>query len=107
VGEHQQGNNPYAGRGAQQNPRHLREDGMASAASWIPCLEYSGAALGIAGWLGVRQIGSTGAQELGFLVWIISGLILIAWGFHTRARGIMLINAVNVVMAASAFASMV
>ena len=107
MGEHQQGNNPYIGRGAKQTPRHLREYGVASPASWIPCLEYSGAALGIVGWLGVRQIGSTWAQELGFLIWIISGLILIAWGFRTHARGIMLINAVNVIMAASAFASMV
>ena len=30
-----------------------------------------------------------------------------AWGFHTGSRGIMLINAVNVVMAASAFAAIV
>lgn len=70
-------------------------------------LEYSGAFLGIAGWLGVRQIGSPGAQEIGFAVWIISGLLLIAWGYHTKARAIMLINAVNVIMAASAFAALV
>jgi hypothetical protein len=64
-------------------------------------LEYSGAGLGILGWLGVRQIGSIGAQQLGFLVWIIGGLLLIIWGYHTKARAIMLINAVNVMMAAS------
>lgn len=70
-------------------------------------LEYSGAGLGIIGWLGVRQIGSLGAQQLGFLVWIIGGLLLIAWGYHTKARAIMLINAVNVVMAVSALAALV
>ncbi|MGA2917755.1 hypothetical protein [Methanoregula sp.] len=70
-------------------------------------LEYSGAFLGIAGWLGVRQIGSPAAQEIGFVVWIISGLFLIAWGYHTKARAIMLINVVNVIMAASAFAALV
>lgn len=69
-------------------------------------LEYSGAFLGIAGWLGVRQIGSPSAQEIGFSVWIISGLLLIAWGYHTKARAIMLINAVNVMMAASAFSAL-
>jgi hypothetical protein len=70
-------------------------------------LEYSGADLGILGWLGVRQMGSLGAQQLGFLVWIIGGLLLIAWGYHTKARAIMLINAVNVVMAASALVALV
>ena len=70
-------------------------------------LEYSGAGLGIIGWLGVRQIGSLGAQQLGFLVWILGGLLLIAWGYHTKARAIMLINAVNVVMAASALMALV
>jgi len=70
-------------------------------------LEYSGAGPGIIGWLGVRQIGSPGAQQLGFLVWIIGGLLLIAWGYHTEARAIMLINAVNVAMAASALMALV
>ena len=70
-------------------------------------LEYSGAGLGILGWLGVRQMGSLGAQQLGFLVWIIGGLLLIAWGYHTKARAIMLINAVNVVMAVSALVALV
>jgi hypothetical protein len=65
-------------------------------------LEYSGACLGIIGWLGVRQIGSYEAQQLGFLLWVAGGLILVAWGWHTNARGIMAINAVNTVMAASA-----
>lgn len=69
-------------------------------------LEYSGAGLGILGWLGVRQIGSIGAQEIGFIVWILSGLILIAWGYHTKARAIMVINMVNVIMAASALAAL-
>jgi hypothetical protein len=66
-----------------------------------------GAGLGIIGWLGVRQMGSLGAQQLGFLVWIIGGLLLIAWGYHTKARAIMLINAVNVVMAASALVALI
>jgi hypothetical protein len=70
-------------------------------------LEYSGAGLGILGGLGVRQIGSIGAQQLGFPVWIIGGLLLIAWGYHTKARAIMLINAVNVMMAASALAALI
>ena len=65
-------------------------------------LEYSGACIGIIGWLGVRQIGSYEAQQLGFLLWVAGGLILVAWGWHTNARGIMAINAVNTVMAASA-----
>jgi hypothetical protein len=69
-------------------------------------LEYSGAGLGILGWLGVRQVGSIGAQEIGFIIWIASGLILIAWGYHTKARAIMVINAVNVIMAASALAAL-
>ncbi|MFY9749229.1 MAG: hypothetical protein WAK75_05820 [Methanoregula sp.] len=70
-------------------------------------LEYSGAGLGILGWLGVREVGSAGAQEIGFIVWIASGLILIAWGYHTKAKAIMVINAVNVIMAASALAALI
>ena len=70
-------------------------------------LEYSGAGLGIIGWFGVRQIGSIGAQQLGFLVWILGGLLLVAWGYHTKSRGIVAINAVNTVMAASALAALV
>jgi hypothetical protein len=70
-------------------------------------LEYAGAVLGIIGWLGVRQIGSPEAQQLGFLLWIIGGLTLVAWGYHTKARGIIAINLVNTVMAASAFAALV
>jgi|GEM_PF-2952282 len=65
-------------------------------------LEYAGAALGIIGWLGVRQIGSPQAQMIGFLLWVVGGLTLVAWGWHTKARAIMAINAVNTVMAASA-----
>ncbi|NMB77587.1 MAG: hypothetical protein GYA23_00650 [Methanomicrobiales archaeon] len=68
-------------------------------------LEYAGAALGIIGWLGVRQIGSPAAQQVGFLLWVIGGVTLVAWGYHTRARGIMAINTVNTVMAASALAA--
>jgi hypothetical protein len=75
--------------------------------SLITVLEYSGACLGILGWLGVRQIGSHGAQQLGFLLWMIGGLILVAWGYHTKARGIMAINTVNTVMAASALMALV
>ena len=71
-------------------------------AGWASVLEYSGAGLGILGWLGVRQIGTTWAQELGFFVWIVGGLTLVAWGYHKKARGVMLINGVNTVMAASA-----
>jgi hypothetical protein len=107
MGEHQQGNGPYTMTAGKQETHRLWGNGLTVPSSWSSYLEYSGAALGIAGWLGVRQIGSTAAQELGFLIWIASGLILIAWGFHTKARGIMLINAVNVVMAASAFVAMV
>jgi hypothetical protein len=70
-------------------------------------LEYAGAALGIIGWLGVRQIGSPQAQQLGFLLWVIGGLTLMAWGYHTKSRGIMAINAVNTVMAASALMALV
>jgi hypothetical protein len=70
-------------------------------------LEYSGACLGIIGWLGVRQIGSHEAQLIGFLLWVIGGLILVAWGYHTKARGIMAINTVNTVMAASALMTLV
>jgi hypothetical protein len=55
----------------------------------------------------VRQIGSITAQQLGFLVWIIGGLLLIVWGYHTKARAIMLINTVNVVMAASALMALI
>jgi len=40
--------------------------------------EYSGAGLGIPGWLGVRQIGGISAQLPGFPVWIIGDLLLIA-----------------------------
>jgi len=69
----------------------------------ITALEYAGAFLGIAGWLGVRQVSSPAAQACGFFVWIVSGLILIAWGHRTGARAIILINSVNVLMAASAF----
>ena len=65
-------------------------------------LEYPGAALGIIGWLGVRQIGSPQAQMIGFLLWVIGGATLVVWGYHTKARGIMVINLVNTAMAASA-----
>lgn len=71
-------------------------------ATWTSFLEYSGAGLGILGWLGVRQIGTAWAQELGFLVWIAGGLTLVVWGYYQKARGVMLINGVNTVMAASA-----
>jgi len=68
-------------------------------------LEYAGAALGIIGWLGVRQIGSPGAQQLGFVLWVIGGATLVVWGYHTKSRGIMAINLVNTAMAASALAT--
>ena len=67
-------------------------------------LEYAGAALGIIGWLGVRQIGSPVAQQLGFVLLVIGGATLVVWGYHTKSRGIMAINGVNTVMAASALA---
>jgi hypothetical protein len=70
-------------------------------------LEYAGAALGIIGWLGVRQIGSPQAQQFGFILWIIGGLTLVAWGYHTKARAIMAINLVNTVMAASALMALI
>ena len=66
-------------------------------------LEYAGAGLGIAGWLGVRQIGSTSAQQVGFLIWMLSGFLLVAWGYSRRAKGIVIINTVNTLMAGSAF----
>jgi hypothetical protein len=50
-------------------------------------LEYSGAGLGIIVWLGVRQIGSIGSKQLGFLVWIIGGLLLVAWGVSHKSPG--------------------
>jgi hypothetical protein len=50
-------------------------------------LEYSGAGLGIIGWLGVRQIGSITVRQLGFLVWTIGGLILIARGVPHKGPG--------------------
>lgn len=68
-------------------------------------LEYAGAALGIIGWLGVRQIGSPGAQQLGFVLWVIGGATLVVWGYYTKSRGIMAINLVNTAMAASALAA--
>jgi hypothetical protein len=55
----------------------------------------------------VRQIGSNSAQLIGFLVWIIGGLLPIAWGYHTKARAIMLLNAVNVVMVASVLVALI
>ena len=70
-------------------------------------LEYAGAALGIIGWLGVRQIGSTDAQVLGFTLWVIGGMTLVLWGYYTKARGIMAINTVNTIMAASALAAVI
>ncbi len=70
-------------------------------------LEYSGAGLGIIGWFGVRQIGSITAQQIGFTIWVIGGILLVAWGYHTHSRGIMAINSVNTVMAASALAALV
>lgn len=70
-------------------------------------LEYAGAALGIIGWLGVRQIGSPQAQMIGFLLWVIGGATLVVWGYHTKARGIMVINLVNTAMAASALLAVV
>jgi hypothetical protein len=74
--------------------------------SFNTVLEYAGAALGITGWLGVRQLGSPAAQQLGFLFWVAGALILMAWGYHMKARAIMTINAVNAAMAASALLGM-
>jgi hypothetical protein len=70
-------------------------------------LEYAGAALGIIGWLGVRQIGSPQAQLIGFLLWVIGGATLVVWGYYTKARGIMVINLVNTAMAASALLAVI
>ena len=70
-------------------------------------LEYAGAALGIIGWLGVRQIGSPQAQMLGFLLWVIGGATLVLWGYYTKSGGIMVINLVNTAMAASALAAVI
>ena len=67
-------------------------------------LEYAGSALGIIGWLGVRQVGSPHAQMLGFLLWIAGGMTLVVWGYYTKSGGIMVINLVNTGMAASALA---
>ena len=69
-------------------------------------LEYAGAALGIIGWLGVRQIGSPGAQMIGFLLWVIGGMTLVIWGYYTKSGGIMVINLVNTAMATSALAAL-
>ena len=63
MGEQQQGNNPCSRPVIKQDPYHFLGDGIAIPASWISCLEYSGAGLGIAGWLGVRQIGSSGVRN--------------------------------------------
>jgi len=70
-------------------------------------LEYSGVCLGIIGTLGVRMEVSPGARELGFMLWFIGGLVLIAWGYHTNAKAIMVINALNIVMALSALVTLV
>jgi hypothetical protein len=67
----------------------------------IDSLEWTGAALGIAGWLGVRQIGNADAQLFGMAVWVISGILLLVWGIRTESKGIVAVNAVNVFMAAS------
>jgi len=75
--------------------------------SWEKFLEYAGAAMGIAGWFGVCQIGNTAAQQAGFFIWVAGALILVGWGYRTHARGIMLINIVNAFMAASAFAALI
>jgi hypothetical protein len=64
-------------------------------------LEWTGAALGIAGWFGVRCLGNHAAQVFGFSIWVLSGVILCLWAFHEKKRGIILINAVNAVMALS------
>ena len=97
---------PGAGPSGTIPPHPSSAPGTATARkyplSFNTVLEYTGAALGITGWLGVRQIGSPAAQQIGFLLWIAGALILIAWGYHTKARGIMAINAVNAAMAASA-----
>ncbi len=65
-------------------------------------LEYSGVCLGIIGSLGVRMEVNPGARESGFMLWFIGGLVLIAWGYHTNTKAIMVINALNIVMAAAA-----
>jgi hypothetical protein len=37
----------------------------------------------------------------GMAVWVVSGILFIAWGYHTKSRGIMVVNLVNVAMAVS------
>jgi len=108
MNDHRQGNFFYSSQEQRNGTTSwFRKMGPDIQIASSTLLEYSGAFLGIAGWLGVRQIGSPEAQELGFAVWILSGLLLVAWGYHKNARAIMLINAVNVLMAASAFVALV
>lgn len=68
----------------------------------VDSLEWTGAALGVAGWLGVRQIGNHEALLFGFSVWVISGAILCLWAVHEKKRGVVAVNAVNTIMAVSA-----
>mgnify|MGYP001351658076 CR=1 FL=1 len=71
-------------------------------------IEYAGAALDIFGWLGgIKQIGSPEGQQIGFLLWIIGGILLIIWGYHTKARALMAFNVVNTVIAASALVAVI
>jgi hypothetical protein len=68
----------------------------------IDKLEWTGASLGVAGWFGVRALGNHDAQLFGFSVWVISGIILVLWAHRENKKGVMAVNAVNVVMAVSA-----
>ena len=101
---------PHAPAPADAVPCRTFSDLIASdrfTLSFNTFLEYAGAALGIIGWLGVRQIGIPQAQMIGFLLWVIGGMTLIAWGYYTKSGGILVISLVNTAMAASALAAVV
>jgi len=50
----------------------------------------------------VRDIGNHEAILFGFIIWIISGLLLVLWAYDENKKGVLTVNIVNILMAISA-----
>jgi hypothetical protein len=73
----------------------------------IDAMEWTGAGLGVVGWLGVRSLNNHEAQLIGFSVWVASALILCLWAVHEKKRGVLAVNAINAAMSLSALVALV
>lgn len=73
----------------------------------IDAMEWTGAGLGVVGWLGVRSLDNHEAQLIGFSVWVVSAVILCLWAVHEQKRGVLAVNAINAAMTVSTLITLV